>query len=40
MVRAAWLLDVYGDMGNRIEVEKAYQLFNQSIMELKAAREN
>ena len=40
MVRAAWLLDVYGDMGNRVEVEKAYQLFNQSIRELKAAREN
>lgn len=38
LVRAAWLLDVYGDMGNRLEVEKAYRLFEQSIQELEAAR--
>lgn len=40
LIRAAWLLDVYGDMGNRVEVEKAYQLFEQSIAELEAARAN
>ena len=38
LVRAAWLLDVYGDMGNRLEVEKAYRLFERSIRELEAAR--
>ena len=38
LVRAAWLLDVYGDMGNRLEVEEAYRLFEQSIQELGAAR--
>lgn len=38
LVRAAWLLDVYGDMGNRVEVEKAYRMFEESIRELEAAR--
>jgi hypothetical protein len=38
LVRAAWLLDVYGDMGNRVEVEEAYRLFERSIRELEAAR--
>ena len=38
LVRAAWLLDVYGDMGNRLEVEEAYRLFEASIRELEAAR--
>jgi hypothetical protein len=40
LIRAAWLLDVYGDMGNREEVDKAYQLFEQSIRDLEAARAN
>ncbi len=40
LIRAAWLLDVYGDMGNRVEVESAYQLFEDSIQELEAARAN
>ena len=38
LVRAAWLLDVYGDMGNRVEVERAYLLFEESIQVLEAAR--
>jgi len=38
LVRAAWLLDVYGDMGNKIEIETAYRLFEQSIRELEAVR--
>lgn len=38
LVRAAWLLDVYGDMGNKEEVQKAYRLFEESIRELEAAR--
>lgn len=38
LVRAAWLLDVYGDMGNRVEVENAYRMFEESIRELEAAR--
>jgi len=40
LVRAAWLLDVYGDMGNKVEIETAYRLFEQSIQELEAARAN
>jgi len=38
LVRAAWLLDVYGDMGNRVEIERAYRLFETSILELEVAR--
>ena len=38
LVRAAWLLDTYGDLGNRLEVEKAYRLFEKSIRELEATR--
>lgn len=38
LVRAAWLLDVYGDLGNREKVEIAYQLFEDSIQDLEAAR--
>ncbi len=38
LVRAAWLLDVYGDMGNKVEIETAYRLFEQSIRELEAVR--
>ena len=38
LVRAAWLLDVYGDMGNKVEIETAYRLFEQSIRELRAVR--
>lgn len=38
LVRAAWLLDVYGDMGNRVEIERAYGLFAESILELEVAR--
>ncbi|HSF16013.1 MAG TPA: heavy metal-binding domain-containing protein [Vicinamibacteria bacterium] len=37
LVRAAWLLDTYGDLGNRIEVESAYRLFEEAIQELEAA---
>jgi hypothetical protein len=37
LVRAAWLLDAYGDLGNRLEVEKAYHLFEEAIRELEAA---
>lgn len=38
LVRAAWLLDVYGDRGNKVEIENAYRLFAQSIRELEAVR--
>ena len=40
LVRAAWLLDTYGDLGNRLEIEQAYHLFERSIRELEAARAN
>ena len=38
LVRAAWLLDTFGDMGNKLEVEKAYEMFVESIEDLEAAR--
>lgn len=34
LVRAAWLLDTYGDLGNRLEVESAYRLFERAVREL------
>lgn len=37
LVRAAWLLDTYGDLGNRLEVESAYRLFEEAIRELEVA---
>ena len=37
LIRAAWLLDVYGDMGNRLEVERSYELFRKAIVELEAS---
>jgi hypothetical protein len=36
LVRAAWLLDVHGDRGNRLEVESAYRLFEKAIRQLEA----
>lgn len=40
LVRAAWLLDTHGDRGNRIEVEAAYRLFEEAVLELSAAHAN
>jgi hypothetical protein len=40
IVRGAWLLDIYGDLGNRIKVEAAYQIFLEGIDELKEADES
>jgi predicted RNA-binding Zn-ribbon protein involved in translation (DUF1610 family) len=37
LVRAAWLLDTHGDRGNRLEVEAAYRLFEEAVLELEAA---
>lgn len=34
LVRAAWLLDMYGDLGNREKVASAYGLFEAGIREL------
>ena len=31
LVRSAWLLDDYGDMGNREKIEETYVLFNESV---------
>jgi hypothetical protein len=39
LVRAAWLLDNYGDEGNRLRVEEAYRLFERAIRELREAYE-
>jgi len=35
IVRAAWMLDTYGDIGNREKVESAYRLFEAGISDLK-----
>ncbi len=40
LVRAAWLLDIHGDRGNRLEVEAAYRLFEEAIRELSAVHAN
>jgi hypothetical protein len=34
IVRAAWLLDMYGDVGNRPKVESAFRLFETGVREL------
>lgn len=39
LVRAAWLLDTYGDLGNRLQVESAYRLFDEAIRQLETAYE-
>jgi hypothetical protein len=39
LVRAAWLLDLYGDRGNRLEVERAYRLFEEGMSALEEAYE-
>lgn len=37
LVRAAWLLDWYGDLGNRQQVDEAYVLFGAAAEEIRAA---
>jgi hypothetical protein len=37
LVRAAWLLDLYGDLGKRTEVEAAHRLFAHGIADLEKA---
>lgn len=37
IVRAAWLLDAYGDQGNREKVESAYRLFESGVRDVKKA---
>jgi hypothetical protein len=40
LVRAAWLLDSHGDLGNRLEVEAAFRLFEEAVAELAEAHAN
>ena len=37
LVRAAWLLDLYGDLGKKAEVDAAHRLFAQGIADLEKA---
>lgn len=37
VVRAAWLLDWYGDLGNRVRVNEAYGVFGPAIAEIRGA---
>jgi hypothetical protein len=37
LVRAAWLLDLHGDLGKKAEVEAAHRLFKQGLAELEEA---
>jgi hypothetical protein len=39
LVRAAWLLDLYGDLGKKTEVEAAQRLFARGVAELEGAGE-
>ena len=34
LVRAAWLLDWYGDLGNRQQVDEAYSVFGSAVAEI------
>jgi hypothetical protein len=36
-VRAAWLLDAYADVGNRLQIEAAYQVFAAAGKDLASA---
>ena len=40
LVRAAWLLDWYGDLGNKQQVSDAYDIFNQAVLEIVTVYEN
>jgi hypothetical protein len=40
LVRAAWLLDSHGDLGNRLEVESAFRLFEEAVADLAKAHAN
>lgn len=37
LVRAAWLLDWYGDLGNRARVESAYAIFGRAAADIETA---
>ena len=37
LVRGAWMLDWYGDLGNRQRVQEAYALFGSAVVDIKAA---
>ena len=34
LVRAAWLLDWYGDLGNKQQVSDAYDILNAAVVEI------
>ena len=34
LVRAAWLLDWYGDLGNKQQVSDAYDILNDAVVEI------
>ena len=34
LVRAAWLLDWYGDLGNKQQVSEAYDILNEAVVEI------
>ncbi len=37
IVRTAWLLDKYGDLGNRRKVDRAYGLYRSAVASVRAA---
>ena len=36
LVRTAWLLDAFGDLGNRQQIEDAYSIFRSTVAEVTA----
>ena len=40
LVRSAWLLDWYGDLGNRPLIQEAYSVFDSAVRDLRAAYES
>jgi hypothetical protein len=37
LVRSAWMLDTYGDLGNRAPIADAYVTFSAAVAELESA---
>jgi hypothetical protein len=38
-VRTAWLLDAYGDLGNRQQITDAYEIFKAAVSDVVSAFE-
>ena len=37
LVRSAWMLDAFGDLGNRAQIIEAYEQFAQAVRDVESA---